>query len=35
MASRDQGKLEVEMTGDGKSEHQHFWNQRTKMDWNG
>ena len=22
-------------TGDGKSEHQHFRNQRTKMDWNG
>ena len=22
-------------TGDGKSENQHFRNQRTKMDWNG
>ena len=22
-------------TGDGKSERQHFRNQRTKMDWNG
>ena len=22
-------------TGDGKSEHQHFSNQQTKMDWNG
>ena len=22
-------------TGDGKSEHQHFRNQQTKMDWNG
>ena len=22
-------------TGDGKSEHRHFRNQRTKMDWNG
>ena len=22
-------------TGDGKSEHQHSRNQRTKMDWNG
>ena len=21
--------------GDGKSEHQHFKNQQTKMDWNG
>ena len=21
-------------TGDGKSEHQHFRNQQTKMDWN-
>ena len=21
-------------TGDGKSDHQHFRNQRTKMDWN-
>ena len=22
-------------TGDGKSDHQHFRNQQTKMDWNG
>ena len=22
-------------TGDGKSEHRHFSNQQTKMEWNG
>jgi len=32
--STNQGKLVVQ-TVDGKSEHQHFRNQRTKMDWNG
>ena len=30
----NQGKLEV-VKRDGKSEHQHFRNQWTKMDWNG
>ena len=29
-----QGKLEV-VKRDGKGEHQHFRDQRTKMDWNG
>ena len=24
-----------DLTGDGKSEHQHFRDQQTKMDWNG
>ena len=34
--SMNQGKLEVVgQTRDGKSEHRHFRNQRTKMDWNG
>ena len=28
------GKLEV-VKRDGKSEHRHFGNQQTKMDWNG
>ena len=32
--SMNQGKLEV-IKPDGKSEHQHSRNQRTKMDWNG
>ena len=32
--SMNQGKLEVGQTGDGKSEHWHFRNQWTKMDWN-
>ena len=32
--SVNQGKLEV-VKPDGKSEHQHFRNQRTKMDWDG
>ena len=32
--SMNQGKLVVQ-TVDGKSVHQHFRNQRTKMDWNG
>ena len=32
--SMNQGKLEV-VKQDGKSEHRHFRNQRTKMDWNG
>ena len=32
--SMNQGKLEV-VKPDGKSEHQHFRNQRTKMDWDG
>ena len=31
----NQGKLEVvKPTGDGKSEHQHFRNKWTKMNWN-
>ena len=30
----NQGKLEV-VKQDGKSEHRHSRNQRTKMDWNG
>ena len=33
--SMNQGKLEVVKTRDGKSEHQHFSNQQTKMEWNG
>ena len=33
--SMNQGKLEAVKTGDGKSEHQPFRNQQTKMDWNG
>ena len=33
--SMNQGKLQVGQIGDGKSEHQHFRNQRTKMDWDG
>ena len=33
--SMNQGKSEVVKKGNGKSEHQHFRNQRTKMDWNG
>ena len=32
--SMNQGKLEV-VKRDGKSEHRHSRNQRTKMDWNG
>ena len=32
--SMNQGKLEV-VKRDGKNEHRHFRNQRTKMDWNG
>ena len=32
--SMNQGKSEAVKTGDGKSEHWHFRNQRTKMDWN-
>ena len=32
--SMNQGKLEV-IKRDSKSEHQHFRNQQTKMDWNG
>ena len=32
--SMNQGKLEAFKTGDGKSEHRHSRNQRTKMDWN-
>ena len=28
-------QIERGQTGDGKSEHQHSRNQRTKMDWNG
>ena len=24
----------TEQAGDGKSEHRHFRNQKTKMDWN-
>ena len=32
--SMNQGKLGGQR-GDGKSEHQHFRNQGTKMDWNG
>ena len=32
--SMNQGKLEV-VKQDGKSEHRHFRNQQTKMDWNG
>ena len=32
--SMNQGKLQV-VKRDGKSEHQHSRNQRTKMDWNG
>ena len=34
VGSMNQGKLEV-VKRDGKSECQHFRNQRTKMDWNG
>ena len=34
LRSMNQGKLEV-MERDGKSEHRHFRNQRTEMDWNG
>ena len=33
--SMNQGKLEVVKQGDSKSEHQHFRNQQTTMDWNG
>ena len=33
--SMNQGKLEVVITGDGKSERPHFRNQQAKMDWNG
>ena len=34
--SMNQGKLEVvKQEMDGKSEHRHFRNQGTKMDWNG
>ena len=33
--SMNQGKSEVVKTRDGKSEHRHSRNQRTKMDWNG
>ena len=33
--SMNQGKLEVVKQEDGKSEHQHSRNQRTKMNWNG
>ena len=33
--SMNQGKLQVGQIGDGKGEHQHFRNQRTKMDWDG
>ena len=32
--SMNQDKLEV-VKQDGKSEHRHFRNQQTKMDWNG
>ena len=32
--SMNQRKLDV-VTIDGRSEHQHFRNQRTKMNWNG
>ena len=32
--SMNQGKWEV-VKQDGKSEHRHFRNQQTKMDWNG
>ena len=32
--SMNQGKLEV-VKRDGKGEHRHSRNQRTKMDWNG
>ena len=34
LRSMNQGKLEV-VKRDDKSEHQHFRNQRTEMDWNG
>ena len=30
--SMNQGKLESGQTGDGKTEHQHFRSQQTKMD---
>ena len=33
--SMNQGKLKVVKRGDDKSEHWHFRNQWTKMDWNG
>ena len=33
--SKNQVKLEVGQTGDGKSERQHSRNQQTKMDWRG
>ena len=34
--SMNQSKLEVvKQEMDGKSEHRHFRNQGTKMDWNG
>ena len=33
-SSMNQGKSKGQ-TGDGKSEHRHCKNQRTKMDWNG
>ena len=33
--SMNQGKLQSGQTGAGKSEHRHFKNQWTKMDWNG
>ena len=34
--SMNQGKLKVvKQEMDGKSEHRHFRNQQTKMDWNG
>ena len=33
--SMNQDKLLSGQRGDGKSEHQHFRNQQTKMDWNG
>ena len=31
----NQVKLEVAISGDGKSEHWHFRNHKTKMGWNG
>ena len=33
--SMNQGQLGVVKTGDGKSEHRHSRNQRTKKNWNG
>ena len=31
---RESRQIGSGQTGDGKSEHQHFRNQQTKMDWN-